>query len=115
LASACGSPESQGNKAQAPVQGEGQRALHKLDDTNRAIALKRAIHAYGLQCQRIDRSAYVREHKNLSMWVASCNDGRSWALFVGRDDSVQVRDCKEVEALKLPACPAWTKNTRPSR
>jgi hypothetical protein len=112
---ACGSPETAGNQVQAPVQGEGQQALHKLDETNRAIALKRAIHASGLQCQRIDRSAYVAEYRNLSMWAASCNDGRSWALFVGRDDTVQVRECKDVKGLNLPTCPAWTAEARASR
>jgi hypothetical protein len=104
LASACEPSETQGTTAAAPAQSEGQRALHKLDDFNRAIALKRAIHASGFQCQRIDQSAYVQEHKNLSMWNATCNDGRSWALFVGRDDSVQVRNCASLKQLKLPEC-----------
>jgi hypothetical protein len=114
-ASACG---SSGEREEAPpvqTQSEGQKALHALNDFNRAIALKRAIHASGIQCQRIDRSGYVAEYKKLSMWAANCNDGRSWALFVGPDDSVQVRSCKELEALKLPSCPAWTAEARKSR
>jgi hypothetical protein len=115
LAGSCGSSGSQDNEAQAPVQSEGQKALHKLDETNRAIALKRAIHASGIQCQRIDRSGYVQEYKRLSMWAASCNDGRGWALFVGRDDSVQVRECKTLPDLKLPRCPEWAEKARPSR
>jgi hypothetical protein len=102
--SACGPSETRQTNAQAPAQSEGQKALHKLDDLNRAIALKRAIHASGFQCQRIDRSGYVQEYRNVSMWNASCNDGRNWALFVGRDDSVQVRNCDSLKQLKLPEC-----------
>ena len=113
-ASACG-PSGQKEETAAPMQGEGQRALHKLNDYNRAIALKRAIHASGIQCQRIDRSGYVQEHKQLSMWAAACNDGRGWGLFIGRDDSVQVRSCKEMQSLKLPRCPVWAEQARASR
>lgn len=112
---ACGSSGRQEEAAPVEPQGPGQKALHALNDFNRAIALKRAIHASGIQCQRIDRSGYVAEHKKLSMWAANCNDGRAWALFVGRDDSVQVRSCKEMEALKLPSCPAWSAEARKSR
>jgi hypothetical protein len=38
------------------------------------------------------------------MWTASCNSGRSYAIFVGPDASAQVRDCREMQTLKLPAC-----------
>jgi len=115
LGAACGSSEPQQNALAEKIQSDGQKALHKLDDTNRAIGLKRAIHASGYQCIRIDRSAYVQDYGTLEMWAASCNDGRGWALFVGRDDSVQVRDCKDMADLKLPRCPAWAENARPTR
>lgn len=115
LAAGCGSPESEQTNVPAPVQGEGQKALHELDELNRAIALKRAIHDSGIQCQRIDRSAYVDEYRNLSMWAATCNDGRSWALFIGRNDAVQVRECKDLDGLDLPSCPDWTKEAKPTR
>ena len=114
-AAACGSSDNKSDAAPVEARGPGQKALHSLNDFNRALALKRAIHASGIQCQRIDRSGYVAEHKKLSMWAANCNDGRAWALFVGRDDSVQVRSCKEMEALKLPSCPAWAAEARKSR
>jgi hypothetical protein len=86
------------------VRSEAQDQLHQLDDMNRAIALKRAIYASGFACKRIDRSGYVQEHENLSMWTAACDDKREWAIFVGPDGSAQVRPCKDVVQLGLPAC-----------
>jgi len=86
------------------VQSEAQDALHKLDDLNRAIALKRAILDSGLACKRVTRSGYVQEHENLSMWTANCDNKRDYAVFVGPDSSVQVRRCAGLAQFKLPAC-----------
>jgi hypothetical protein len=113
--SACGSSDPQQLNQDTPIQSEGQRALHQLNETDRAIGLKRAIHASGFQCQRIDRSAFVRKYGTLEMWAAACNDGRGWGLFVGRDESVQVRPCKDMPTLKLPRCPDWAENPKVTR
>ena len=86
------------------VRSEAQDQLHKLDDMARDIALKRAIHASGYRCQRVTKSGYVDEYRNLSMWTASCDDGRDWAIFAGPDGSAQVRDCKDVKGFGLPEC-----------
>jgi hypothetical protein len=86
------------------VRSEAQDQLHQLSDMNRAIALRRAIYASGRTCRRVEESGYVQEYGNLSMWTASCDSGSSWAIFVGPDGSAQLRDCKEMEPLKLPAC-----------
>lgn len=116
LVAGCGSSTgSQQNASEADVQSEGQRALHQLNEVNRAIGLKRAIHDSGHQCQRIDRSAFVQKYGTLEMWAAACNDGRGWALFVGRDDSVQVRPCEDMTTLKLPRCPGWAENAQRTR
>ena len=115
LASACGPSAPEGNAVEAPIRGEGQAELHRLNDYNRALGLKRAIHESGYQCQRIDRSAFVQRYQTLEMWAATCNNGRGWALFVGRDDTVQVRECKTLSELKLPRCPAWAENAKASR
>ena len=44
----------------------------------------------------------------MDYWTASCVDqfdrARDWAIFIGADDSVQVRLCKDTEAVGLPAC-----------
>jgi hypothetical protein len=86
------------------VRSEAQDQLHQLDDLNRAIALKRAIHASGFTCKRVDTSGYVQEYKNLSMWTASCDDRKEWAIFAGPDGSAQVRPCQDLAELGLPAC-----------
>jgi len=86
------------------VRSEAQDRLHKLNDMDRAIGLKRAIYDAGEVCKRVVQSGYVTEHQNLSMWTASCDDGKSWAVFVGPDGSAQVRPCQDMAQLKLPAC-----------
>ena len=95
-------------KRQITVQSDGQRTLHKLNDLNRAIALKRALYATGAECGLVTRSGYVGEYENTSYWTATCQDkfkrNRDWALFVGPDESVQVRLCEDVVKAGLPAC-----------
>ena len=86
------------------VRSEAQDQLHKLNDLDRAIGLKRAIYASGQVCKRVVMSGYVTEHQNLSMWTASCADGKQWAIFVGPDGTAQVRPCQDLAQLKLPAC-----------
>jgi hypothetical protein len=101
---ACG--ESQPTQPRQPivVRSEAQDQLHQLDDLNRAIALKRAIYASGYTCKRVASSGYVEEHKNLSMWTATCDDKRQWAIFAGPDGSAQVRPCQDLAELGLPQC-----------
>jgi len=86
------------------VRSEAQDRLHRLSEINRKIALRRAIYDSGGRCRTVTKAGYVQEYGNLSMWTASCADGRSYAIFVAPDSSVQLRDCRQMEVLKLPAC-----------
>ena len=105
LAGACGdSSEPTAPQRSISVRSEQQEALHKLSGPYRDIALRRAIYDGGRSCKTVTKSGYVQEYGNLSMWTASCADNRSWAIFVGPDGSAQVRVCKELAQLKLPAC-----------
>ena len=105
LAGACGdSSEPTAPQRSISVRSEQQEALHKLSGPYRDIALRRAIYDGGRACKTVTKSGYVQEYGNLSMWTASCADNRNWAIFVGPDGSAQVRDCKELAQLKLPAC-----------
>jgi hypothetical protein len=108
LTAACGQAQPTQPKQPIVVRSQVQDQLHKLDDMNRAIALKRALYDSGYTCKRIDRSGFVTAYKNLDMWTAHCTDGkgpgRDWALFAGPDGSVQVRDCKDVAKFGMPAC-----------
>lgn len=108
LTAACDQSQPTQPKQPIVVRSQVQDQLHKLDDMNRAIALKRALYDSGYTCKRIDRSGFVTAYKNLDMWTAHCTDGkgpgRDWALFAGPDGSVQVRDCKDVAKFGMPAC-----------
>ena len=103
----------QGSSAPPPdqkitVRSAGQDAMHQLNDVNRAIALKRAIYDSGNECRRVTKSGFVGEYKNMSYWTAACEDKfkriREWALFIGPDESVQIRLCADVAKVGLPAC-----------
>ncbi len=103
--SACGdSGNNQQKNRTIAVRSEQQNALHKLSPMNQKIAMRRALFDSGRTCQTVTAAGYVQEYGNLSMWTASCNNDRSYAIFVGPDGSAQVRDCREMQALKLPAC-----------
>ena len=91
-------------KPAVQVRSAEQNRLHELNDMDRNIGLKRAIYASGSTCKRLTESRFIGQYKNMDMWGARCSDGRDWALFVGADDSVQVRLCRDTEAVGLPAC-----------
>ena len=87
----------------------GQDQFPQLDDLDRAIGLKRAIMRVGIGVQAGGDVGLCQRHIRIwIMWTASCDDcstaPRDWAIFVGADDSVQVRLCKDTEAVGLPAC-----------
>jgi hypothetical protein len=86
------------------VRSEAQQKLFKLNDLDRAIALKRAIADQGLRCSQIVSTGYVTRYKDMDMWTATCSDDRQWALFMAANDSVQVRLCTDNEQVGLPAC-----------
>lgn len=92
------------------VRSEAQKQLSAANNLDRAIALKRAIMATGPSCKRVATTGFVGTYKNMDMWTASCvdqfNRTRDWAIFVGADDSVQVRLCEDTQAVGLPACVA---------
>lgn len=104
LAGCNSQPSEQQPSKPIVVRGAEQEKLHQLNGLNRSIALKRAIYDSGYRCQRIARSGFVGLYKNLDMWMASCADGRDWAVFIGPDGSAQVRDCKDVKGFGLPEC-----------
>ncbi len=106
LAAACGSEFAPAPAKQPDivVRSPEQDQLHQLDDLYRDIAMKRAILASGLRCKRVTKSGYVSEYNRLSMWTATCEDGRNWAVFVGPDGTAQVRPCQDMAQFKLPEC-----------
>lgn len=99
-----------GTPAQPPLQNDimvrsdAQQQLFDLNDLDRAIALKRAIADQGLRCGQIVSTGYVTRFRDMDMWTATCSDDRQWALFIGANDSVQVRLCVDNEKVGLPVC-----------
>ena len=110
---ACDQPPTQPRQP-IVVRSEAQDQLHTYDDLTRAIALKRAIYASGSVCRRVESSGYVQEYRNLSMWTAKCDNGRDWAIFIGPDGSAQVRLCRDLAELGLPACVVRKNGQRPA-
>ncbi len=86
------------------VRSEAQQRLFNLNDLDRAIALKRAIADQGLRCGQIVSTGYVTRYMDMDVWTATCGDDREWALFIGANDSVQVRLCADNAKIGLPAC-----------
>src|SRR5688572_27018417 len=111
LLGACGKEEAPPQKAKTiHVRSEGQKNLFAASELNRAIAFKRAIMESGSGCARVASTGFVGTYKNMDYWTASCVDkfdrSRNWAIFIGADDSAQVRLCEDTAAVGLPACTA---------
>lgn len=105
LLAGCGQQDAPAPKPkEIIVRSANQKTLFELTDLNRAIALKRAIGDQGLRCKQIVTTGYIARYKNMDVWTATCGDKREWALFIGADDSVQVRGCEDVAQLGLPTC-----------
>ena len=102
----CGKPAPSDNVARAPVavRSAAQDRLHQMSELDRAIGLKRAIYDAGSVCKRVTETRFVGPYKNMDLWAVRCADKQDWALFIGADDSVQVRLCKDTEAVGLPSC-----------
>jgi len=106
LLAGCGKSEPPAPPVQSEivVRSTQQKQLFELNDLNRAIAFKRAMNEQGLRCPQMVKTGYVARYRDMDVWTAACSDDRQWALFVGANDSVQVRLCDDNEKLGLPAC-----------
>ena len=106
LLAGCGSGEAPSENADPVIKIEnpGSDRLKALSSINQRIGLMRAIRANGKRCRRVERGAYQQEYQGMAMWVALCQDGRHWAVFIAPNEDVQVRDCSEAEQLGLPHC-----------
>jgi hypothetical protein len=78
--------------------------LRALSPQHRDLALRRAIQDSGQSCKRITSSQETGTYKNMASWTAHCEGGRDWAIFIAPNGDAQVRSCKHVEQLGLPAC-----------
>ena len=110
LLTACGDGGTAGQETQRqPVEAASKPnpfhdQLMKLSETDRGLALRRAVQDNGGSCRRIVSSAYQEEYQGLRMWTLRCEGKRDWAIFVGAAGRVQARSCADNVKLKLPAC-----------
>src|SRR4051812_2372292 len=68
------------------------------------LALMRAIRQTGNRCHRVVTGAYQQYYRGMEMWVALCDEGTHWAVFIAGNSDVQVRDCAQDQQLGLPLC-----------
>ncbi|WP_129791909.1 hypothetical protein [Sphingosinicella sp. CPCC 101087] len=78
--------------------------LMALNPDMQRLGVMRAIRDNGMRCQRVEATRYQEDYRNMALWVALCNDGRHWALFIAPNGDTQVRQCSEMRELGLPQC-----------
>ena len=78
--------------------------LKALTPENQRLALTVNIRDNGKRCRRVEAWSEQSEYRGMAMWVALCNDGRHWAVFVAPNGDTQVRDCTQASALRIPQC-----------
>jgi hypothetical protein len=86
------------------IANPGSDRLKTLSPTNQRIGLLRAIRDSGKRCRRVETLGYQQQYRELAMWVALCDDGRHWAVFIAPNEDIQVRECAEHAQLGLPVC-----------
>ena len=94
-----------GGTTKISVSNPFHEQMKGLSPLNRALALKRAIQDSGQRCTRMLGSAYVGQYERMHVWNGRCQKpDRDFAVFIAANGEVQVRDCKDVASLGLPAC-----------
>ena len=102
--SACGEEAPREDKAPTKIANPHHDQLKALSPDMQRLGVMRAIRDNGKRCQRVEAARYQQDYRNLAMWVALCNDGRHWALFIAPNGDTQVRNCEEARQLGLPQC-----------
>ena len=101
---ACGDEPPQDQGPATKITNPHHDQLQALSPEMQRLGVMRAIRDNGKRCQRVEAAAYQQDYRNLAMWVALCNDGRHWALFIAPNGDTQVRNCEENRQLGLPQC-----------
>lgn len=78
--------------------------LTALSPEMQRLGLMRAIRDNGRRCKRVEAVRYQEDYEQMALWVALCEDGRHWAIFIAPNGDTQVRGCTEMRQLGLPQC-----------
>ena len=100
----CGGDEAREQRPATKIANPYHDQLEALPADLQRLGVMRAIRDNGRRCQRVEATAYQQDYRNLAMWVALCNDGRHWALFIAPTGDTQLRDCNDARQLGLPQC-----------
>ena len=112
----CGSGDAPAERrAPTRIANPFQDQLMALSPPNQRLTLMRALRDNGKRCGRVEATAYQEEYRNLSLWVALCEDGRYWGVFIAPNGDTQVRECSQMRQLDLPQCRPLTGVPRADR
>lgn len=101
---ACGQGQSSGNVTQVRLANPQSDQLKGMSELYRNLGLRRAIVDSGQKCKKSEGGAYQQEFKNNALWTTHCIDSGDWAIFIAPGGEVQVRKCRDLAQLGLPAC-----------
>ena len=100
----CGEVAPTQNAAKIAIANPHSDRLKNLSPLYQRITLRRAIGDSGKRCRRVDALGYQQEYRGMAMWVALCDDGRHWTVFIAPNSDIQVRLCSQNAQLNLPLC-----------
>jgi hypothetical protein len=104
LAACGGGDEENRNLTKIKVANPDSDRLKALSPVMQRLALMRAIRQTRHRCRRVEAGAYQQYYRDMEMWVALCDDGKHWSIFIAGNSDVQVRDCAQHAQLGLPLC-----------
>lgn len=109
-------PQASENSAEAAmdmatgtrIANRPQEKMLRASDSDRRIALVRAIRATGNRCPlRVEPNpVHQGDYEGMALWTARCDNNEQYAVFIAPNEDVQVRNCRDMAQLRLPACHA---------
>jgi hypothetical protein len=110
---ACGDSGPPANVQHIAIANPYNDRLKALDPPMQRLGLMRAIRDNGNRCHKVQAVADQGDYRGLAMWVALCDDGRHWAIFIAATGDTQVRNCADARQLRLPVCRPLTPPAEP--
>lgn len=101
---ACGESAPREERPPTKIINPWHDQLTALPDDLQRLGVMRAIRDNGKRCRRVDAARYQQDYQQMALWVALCDDGRHWAVFIAPNGDTQVRNCDEMDELRLPQC-----------
>lgn len=103
-AAACDEVPPSEPRAPIKITNRPHDELSALGPDMQRLGVMRALRDNGKRCRRVVETRYQEDYRQMALWVALCDDGRHWALFIAPNGDTQVRECPEMRELGLPQC-----------